>query len=134
VTDFPDESLLGVKNLITIPHLASSTPESEDNCAAMASDQLRNYLDFGIIKNSVNYPDCDIPTTGHKRVCVLHKNIPNMLASITSVMAQKGINISDMMNKSKGDYAYTVIDLDGEPTGMESGITGIDGVIKVRVL
>lgn len=135
VVDFPSDDILGVKNVIAIPHLGASTPESEENCAAMAAQQLHDFLRYGNIKNSVNYPDCSLPYTGRTRLAVLHQNIANILGQITAVIAAEHINISDMINKSKGATAYTLIDIDG---GMQEStadkIRQITGIIRVRVI
>ncbi len=134
VTDFPNEKLLGYENIITIPHLGASTPESETNCAIMAVDQIAEYLVNGNIINSVNYPNCNMGTCSAKsRVAINHKNVPNMVGQITTVMANNGINISDMINKSKGDYAYTMMDIDLEiaDAALEE-LKKIEGVLKVR--
>jgi len=135
VTDFPVKSLLGHNKIITIPNLGASTPESEDNCAIMAAIQLREYLLYGNIKNSVNFPDCEIPYIGKKRVCVVHRNVARLVGPITSLFADRGINIDNMLSKSKGDYAYTMIDIDADTiSGVEEGLLAVDNVIKVRVI
>lgn len=134
VTDFPDASLIDVKNVVAIPHLGASTPESEDNCAVMACQQLKDYLENGNILNSVNYPNCSMARESDVRVCVLHKNIPNMISSITSKVADSGINIANMISKNKGDFAYTILDIDAENDGLKADIEGIDGVVRVRIL
>ena len=135
VVDFPDDAMLGVENVIAIPHLGASTPESEDNCAMMAADELRDYLENGNITNSVNYPAVQVPRTTDKRVCVMHKNIPNMLAQISAVLAGDGVNIASMTNKSRKDLAYTVLDVEGAlGDSVADEITSIDGVIRVRIL
>ena len=135
VTDFPNEELLGAEGVIPIPHLGASTPESEDNCAVMAAEELRDYLLYGVIRNSVNYPDCDMTYTGKKRICVHHKNIPNVVASLTALLASRGMNIDNMSNRSKGAYAYTVIDVDDEKlNGTEENLRAVEGVIRVRVI
>ncbi|MFA0815655.1 MAG: phosphoglycerate dehydrogenase [Anaerofustis sp.] len=136
VTDFPNEKLLGYENIVTIPHLGASTPESETNCAIMAADQIAEYLVNGNIINSVNYPNCNMGTCSAKaRVTINHKNVPNMVGQITTVMANNGINISDMINKSKGDFAYTMMDVDHEITDDAlNALRGIEGVLKVRKL
>ncbi|NLC42833.1 MAG: 3-phosphoglycerate dehydrogenase [Clostridiales bacterium] len=132
-TDFPNEQLLGSDNVIPIPHLGASTPESEDNCAMMASQQLRTYIETGNIVNSVNFPHCEMPNTGHIRITIAHRNVPNMVSQITTRLATNNINIANMMNKSKGNAAYTIIDIDGiAPTELLQNILDIDGVIKVR--
>ena len=135
VVDFPTADMLGVENVIAIPHLGASTPESEDNCAVMAADQIKDYLENGNIKNSVNYPDVQVPRSGDTRICVLHKNIPNMLAQISAVVSADGVNIEAMTNKSRKDFAYTVLDIVGEAKeSFTKDILAIEGVIRVRVL
>ena len=132
-TDFPTDEQLGVPGVIAIPHLGASTPESEDNCAVMAADELKDYLENGNILHSVNFPDVQAPRAAANRICVLHKNVPNMLAQISAVVSAAGINIASMVNKSKKDYAYTLLDVEGAPAAATlDGITGIDGVIRVR--
>ena len=134
-TDFPNEQMLDNENVIPIPHLGASTPESEDNCALMASNQLQTYIETGNIINSVNFPHCEMPKLEHLRITVAHQNVPNMVSQITSHLADSNINIANMMNKSKGNTAYTIIDIDGEaPSELLQSILDIDGVIKVRVL
>lgn len=134
ITDFPSEDLIGVKNVICIPHLGASTPESEVNCAIMVSKEIRDYLENGNIRNSVNMPNCDMGICqALSRVCLLHKNVPNMVGQITAILAKDHINIRDMMNKSKGEYAYTMLDLDSEVSKeVMDDLKGIDGIIKVR--
>jgi len=135
VTDFPVNSLLGYDKIITIPNLGASTPESEDNCAIMAAIQLREYLLYGNIKNSVNFPDCEIPYAAKKRICVIHRNVARLVGPITSLFADRAINIDNMLSKSKGDYAYTMIDIDTDfIDGIEEGLMAVDNVIKVRVI
>jgi D-3-phosphoglycerate dehydrogenase len=135
ITDFPNEELLGVDGIIPIPHLGASTQESEDNCAVMAASQLRDYLEHGIIKNSVNFPDCDLPNTTNNRFCVIHKNIPNIVGPLTSEVARHGINIENMINKSKGEYAYTIIDVnESNLTGLTESLGQIEGIIRVRLV
>ena len=133
VTDFPNEQLLEFENVICIPHLGASTPESEENCAKMAAGQLRDYLETGRIVNSVNLPNTVLAFTGKLRIAVIHKNISGMVGKITALLAESGANITDMVNKSKGDMAYTVINLD-EKVGEETigKIRGIEGVVRVR--
>ena len=113
VTDFPDDELVQAEHVIPIPHLGASTPESEDNCANMAVDQLREFLERGNVINSVNFPDCVLPMSGSQRLIIANKNIPAIINRITQILAEKTINISDMLNKSKGEYAYNIIDIDG---------------------
>ena len=136
VTDFPNADILKMKNVIAIPHLGASTPESEVNCAVMAVEQVSEYLENGNIKNSVNFPDCDMgKAIPGKRIGVIHKNIPNMVGQVTSTLAAKDINITDMLNKSRGDWAYTVVDIDDDVTvDLAQSIEAIDGIIKVRVI
>ncbi|CAA7599646.1 ACT domain protein [Acididesulfobacillus acetoxydans] len=136
VTDFPNPKIAGVKGVIAIPHLGASTAESEDNCAIMAVEQLMDYLENGNIKNSVNYPNCDMGVCAQAgRIAIHHKNIPNMLSQFTSTFAREDINISDMTNKSKGKWAYTLLDIDAPSTpAMAEGIGKIDGVLRVRIV
>jgi len=134
VTDFPIEETLGLENTINIPHLGASTPESEDNCAVMAAKELSDFIKFGTIKNSVNYPDCDMAMEGKYRVTIAHQNIPNMVSTISSIFANANINIINMMNKSKKDNAYTIVDVDDIPDAVEEKIEAVEGVHKVRVI
>jgi len=134
VTDFPVDELLGIENIITIPHLAASTPEAEENCAVMASRQLKDFLETGNIKNSVNFPNCEMPYTGKKRLCIVHKNIPNIIGPLTTAPANKGINIGNMISKSKGDFAYTMLDIDDEDNGVSEELKNVAGVISVRAI
>lgn len=136
VTDFPNEELLGIDNVIPIPHLGASTPESEENCAVMAVEQIRDYIENGNIINSVNYPHCELPRSpGTQRITIAHKNIPNMVGQITSALAARNINISNMINKSKGNYAYTIIDIDSEVCNETlDKFSQIPGVIRVRAI
>lgn len=136
VSDFPNTTTAGHKNCIVIPHLGASTEESEDNCAMMAVDELKDYLENGNIRNSVNYPACDMGVCGGAgRVAVLHKNIANMITQFTAAFGESGINISDMTNKSRGEYAYTLLDIDkaADEKIMER-LKGINGVFKVRIV
>ncbi len=135
VTDFPDESMLCKENVIAVPHLGASTPESEENCAMMAASQLNDFFKTGSILNSVNLPECIVPPSDAVRVTIIHKNLPNMVGQITNKIAEHGINIADMVNKSRKDIAYTVLNLDQDfPESAKTGIEGIEGVIKVRVI
>ncbi len=136
VTDFPNGKTAGMEGVIAIPHLGASTEESEDNCAVMAVKQLMDYMENGNIKNSVNYPNCDagICMAGG-RITILHRNIPNMLTQFTGAFSSENINISDMMNKSRGDYAYTVIDVEASiNSDVAAKLTDIQGVLKVRIV
>ncbi|MBR0026969.1 MAG: phosphoglycerate dehydrogenase [Clostridia bacterium] len=134
ITDFPNDRTAGMEGVVAIPHLGASTEESEDNCAKMAVRQVMNYLKNGNIVNSVNFPNCDMGVcTKAARVTILHKNIPNMLSQFTTVLSEEHINISDLVNRSKGDYAYTMLDLDSIPSAEAvQKLTGIEGVIRVR--
>ena len=136
VTDFPNPNSIHMKNTIVIPHLGASTEESEDNCAKMAVKELTDYLENGNIKNSVNYPNCDMGICQtESRVAVLHLNIPNMIGQVTGTVAGQGVNISDMTNKSRDKYAYTLLDLEGRPTEETiEKLKAIQGVLRVRVV
>ena len=135
VTDFPTEATLGVKNVVNIPHLGASTAESEDNCAVMAAHELVDFLSCGNIRNSVNYPAVSIPHTGAARICIAHLNVANMLSQITSIVSAEGINIENLSNGSKGDYAYTIVEIGVlVPDGVKEKIEAIEGVIKVRII
>lgn len=134
VTDFADDVVLGVENVIVLPHLGASTPESEDNCAVMAANELIDYIENGNIKNSVNLPNASMNALGTK-VCVIHRNIPALIASMTSAVGNAGLNIENMLNASKKNFAYTIMDIDGEVDEKLAGaIKAIDGVIRVRVI
>lgn len=136
VTDFPTKEIVGVKGSIVIPHLGASTEESEDNCAKMAASELRDFLENGNIHHSVNYPDCDMgKKSSAARITVLHRNVPKMLGQFTGILAEEGINISLMTNKSHNEYAYTMIDVDAAvPAEVENKISEVDGVLRVRIL
>jgi D-3-phosphoglycerate dehydrogenase len=135
VTDFPDDELLGNPNVIATPHLGASTPEAEENCARMAAKQLADYLENGNITNSVNFPDVVIPRGEGYRICIINKNVANMVGQVTSVLAEENYNIEHMMNRSRGAWAYTMIDVLDEPSSAVIGkIEAIDGIIKVRVI
>ena len=135
VTDFPTEETLAMPNTVSIPHLGASTYESEDNCAVMAADELVEYLTTGNIRNSVNYPSVSIPHSGAARICICHLNIANMLSQITSAVSGAGINIENLSNGSRGDYAYTIVELGVEaPASVVEKISSIEGVIRTRVL
>lgn len=136
VTDFPTPEIVGVKGAIVIPHLGASTEESEDNCARMAVKELRAFLEHGNICNSVNYPDCDMGYRGNNtRIVLLHHNIPNMIGQFTSILAKDNMNIADMANKSKGGYAYTMIDIDSDvPEGVADDLRAVNDVLRVRVI
>ena len=131
VTDFPDADMINKENVIAIPHLGASTPESEDNCAVMAADQLIDFLENGNIVNSVNMPKCVMERSTDVRICIVHRNIPNMISQISSYFADKHVNIENMINKSRGDYAYTIVDVDHE---MSEDNIYFDGLLSVRVI
>lgn len=135
ICDFPNEETVGVDGIITLPHLGASTPEAEDNCANMAAKEIMAYLEDGNIVNSINYPNCSAPRiAGKARVCVLHKNTPNILAQITAFFGEKGINIEHMTNNAKGDYAYTILDVDNADDSIVASAKAVEGIIAVRVL
>ncbi len=135
VTDFPEDKLIGVTNVVALPHLGASTPESEDNCAAMAADELKSYILTGAIKNSVNYPTVELPRSGVCRIAVLHKNVPNTVNSITSAVAGLNLNIANMQNASKRDYAYTVVDVDSMPSDdLAEKLEKLPDIIRVRII
>lgn len=136
VTDFPNEAVAGLDNVIALPHLGASTEESEDNCAIMAVKQIADFIENGNIVNSVNYPACDAGVcTTAARVAICHKNIPDMLTRFTGVFSKKGINISNMVSKSKGDWAYTLLDVESvvDDSSREE-LKNVDGVVKVRII
>ena len=135
VTDFPNNRIVQAPHVIAMPHLGASTPESEQNCAVMAVDQLRDYLENGNIRNSVNLPNVTLERSGVMRMCIIHKNIPAMLANITTLLATDGVNVENLSNKSKGDYAYTLVDL-GSKVGQTviNDVTHLPNVIRVRVI
>ena len=132
VSDFASDEILAQENAVTLPHLGASTPESEDNCAKMAVKEIRDFLETGTIRNSVNFPNLKVPYEGGYRICMIHKNIPNMIASITSAVKS---NIENMGNRSKGDYAYTIVDVAEQPTeAILAALRTIDGMISVRTI
>ena len=136
VTDFANPVVAGHENILVTPHLGASTEESEENCAVMAVKEIRDYLENGNIKNSVNYPNCDMGTcVAVGRISLLHKNVPGMISQVTKVLGAEGVNIADMTNKSKGEYAYTMIDLESAASGKAlDELEGIDGMFRVRVV
>lgn len=135
VTDFPDAKLIGVDGVIAIPHLGASTPESEENCAEMAAQELIDYLEDGNIKNSVNMPNVFMQRTGKVRVTVIHKNQPNMIATITDTISKDGVNIASFEDKNRGEIAYSIIDCDNAVSDrIANDINSIEGVIRVRVI
>ena len=135
VTDFPNNKILQGKNVVAIPHLGASTPESEENCAVMAAQQLRDYLENGNITNSVNLPTLVQPWSGECRLCIIHRNVPGAIASITGVLSKDGVNVENMTNKSKKDYAYTVVDVGSRVSdAVADEIRALEGVLRVRLL
>jgi len=134
ITDFPNDKLINSKNVVGLPHLGASTYESEENCAKMAVVELKEYLEEGKITNSVNYPECHLERTeGTERITVFNKNVPHMISSLSSVLAKNDINIIEMVNKSKGDFAYNVVDVKGNITeNIIKELKDIEGIIKVR--
>jgi D-3-phosphoglycerate dehydrogenase / 2-oxoglutarate reductase len=139
ITDFPNENVLKMKNAVPIPHLGASTKESEENCALMAARQVKEFLETGNIRNSVNFPNASLPYTGKRRVAVFHQNVPNMVGQITGAISNYNLNIADMVNRSRGEYAYTMIDIDNKVNGdvipgLIEKITQIDAIVNVRVI
>ena len=136
VTDFPTKEIVGVRGAIVIPHLGASTEESEDNCAKMAEAEVKDFLENGNITHSVNFPDCDMGAKGEgERITILHKNIPNMIGQFTALLAEKNMNIEVMTNKSRKEYAYTMLDVDGTVSeDVEAQLAAVEGVLKVRVI
>lgn len=130
VTDFPDKDMINKENVIAIPHLGASTPESEDNCAVMAANELIDFLENGNIVNSVNMPRCVMERTTNIRICLVHRNVPNTISQISKYFADRNVNIENMINKSRGEYAYTVVDVDHE---MQEEIS-FEGLLSVRVI
>ena len=135
ITDFGSDALIGKENVVCMPHLGASTPESEENCAVMAAAEIKDFLENGNIKNSVNFPNCDMGVAHGDRLTILHKNVPSMIKNITDVISSDGVNIANMLNKSKGDNAYTMIDVDGkcDKTIVED-LEKMADVIKVTLL
>ncbi len=135
ITDFPDEELLDIEGVLPIPHLGASTPESEENCAIMAANQIKDYLEYGNIKNSVNYPDCALPPNESHRLIIANKNVPTIIQQITNILADHNINIADMINKSRDNWAYNIIDCDGDITEeMLDKFKAIEDIVMVRHL
>ncbi len=135
VTDFPDEELLSVPNVLCIPHLGASTPEAEDNCAVMACQQIRDFLTNGNIRNSVNFPNCEMDFNSKERLIVANKNIPNMVGQITTLLASESVNIREMINRPRDGYAYNIINVDQDvPESTLQKINAIDGVLMVRLI
>ena len=135
VTDFPTEEVIGVPGIVTIPHLGASTPESEDNCAVMAANELIDFLESGNIKNSVNYPEAVIPYSGKARLCIFHKNVPNVVAQVSTLVSESKVNIENMINCSKKDNAYTLIEVNGElPEAVVQKVAALENITRVRVV
>ena len=135
VSDFASDCILAQQNAITLPHLGASTPESEDNCAKMAVYEITEYLEKGTIRNSINFPNLKVPYEGGYRICMIHKNAQGIIGNVTNVLAQSGANIENMGNRSKGDFAYTIMDVSVAPTeAVLSTIKNIDGIISVRTI
>lgn len=135
VTDFPSDELIGVENVVCFPHLGASTPEAEDNCALAAAKELREFLENGNIRNSVNFPNCECPRSGTDRLTVIHRNVKEMISKITGTIGKTGANISNYVNKAKNDYAYSIIDVDEKiDAALIDALKAIDGVVKVRKL
>ena len=135
-TDFPADAMLGVEGVVALPHLGASTPESEDNCAVMAVDQMKDYLENGNILNAVNLPSISMAREpGTRRICVIHRNVPNTIAMFAATCGDAGINIENMQSKSRGEYAYTILDVSGElsPAAVEA-LRGLEPIVKVRVI
>ena len=135
VTDFPNPKMINKPGVITVPHLGASTPESEDNCAQMAAKQTKIYLETGNIKNAVNFPNCDLPVSGVQRITLAHRNKPNMLGQISTTLATAGVNIAELINRSRGDYAYTILDLETiAGATVVDQLKAIEGILKVRII
>ena len=135
VVDFPTEETINVPGIVAIPHLGASTPESEDNCAVMAAHELVDYLENGNIKNSVNFPNVSMPHTGDARVCVLHKNVPSIIAQITAILSDAQINIENMVNASKKENAYSLFEVKGNlPADIADKIAAVENVVRVRII
>ena len=135
VTDFPEAALIGVRNVVLTPHLGASTPESEDNCVRMVARQINDYIKYGSIVNSVNYPNCALEKQTMPRISILHKNVPNVLGAITQVISGERLNIENMVNQSRGAYAYTVLDVDEKPSAqLRTKLLALDTVFRARLL
>ena len=134
-TDFGSEELLDVPGVLVLPHLGASTPESEENCAVMAVDEIRDFLENGNITHSVNLPDVNVPRTGRAHITIIHKNVPNVISKITSTVAEENINIDNMVNKSRGEYAYTMLDTDADVSAEAiEAISAVEEIVRVRVI
>ncbi len=134
-TDFPDDALIGVENVLAIPHLGASTPESEDNCAVMAVDQIKDYIENGNIKNSVNFPAISMARDAQTRICIAHRNIPNTIGSFTALCGEAGINIENMLSKSRGDWAYTILDVSNDvDAALLEKLEALEPVVRARAI
>lgn len=134
VTDFAVDALLDEPNVVALPHLGASTPESEDNCARMAAHELMDYLENGNVHNSVNLPNVSLPRGGDERICVFHRNVPNMLAQISGYFSSHGINIENLQSASRKAYAYAIVDVTGSAANAAEDLSAIDGIVRVRVI
>ena len=135
VTDFPSADLIGIEGVILLPHLGASTPESEDNCVRMAAQQINDYIRYGSIENSVNYPNCKLGKVTIPRIAMLHQNVPNVISSITMVLSEEALNIENMVNVSRGGYAYTVVDVCHAPSDrLLKKLSALDTMYRVRLL
>ncbi|MFT8322019.1 MAG: phosphoglycerate dehydrogenase [Bacillus sp. (in: firmicutes)] len=139
ITDFPNENVMKMKNTIPVPHLGASTQESEENCAIMAARQTKEFLETGNIKNSVNFPNASLPYTGKRRLAAFHRNVPNMVGQLSTAVSSYNLNIADMVNRSRNEYAYTMIDIDNEINGdiipgLEEKIKQIEGIVTARII
>ena len=135
VTDFPNNKIVQGKRVVAIPHLGASSPESEENCAVMAAQELKDYLENGNIRNAVNLPSLVQDWSGETRLCIIHRNVPNMLASVTTVLSREHVNVENMTNKSRGEYAYTIVDVSARVgDAVANELRAIDGIPRVRVL
>ena len=134
VTDFATDGLIGLDGVVAMPHLGASTPESEDNCAVMAVREIVDYIENGNIRNSVNLPNVEMAISGNAKICVIHKNAEGLLNNITAPVSAAGLNIENMVSKSKKDYAYTCLDVKGDASGIEAAIKAVSGVVSVRVI
>ena len=135
VTDFPNNKITLAKHVVPIPHLGASSPESEENCAVMAAQELQDYLENGNIRNSVNLPNVSLDRSGIARICIIHRNVPSMLANLTGILSKEGVNIENMTNKAKKDYAYTLVDINSKlPDRVADELRAVENVLRVRVL
>ena len=135
ITDFPNNRLLAAPHVVAMPHLGASTPESEQNCAVMAADELKDYLETGNVRNSVNLPAVSMTPSGVMRLCILHKNVPGMLANITTLFGRDGVNVENLSNKSKGDWAYTMVDLAAHiGDDVLQDVRAMEHVVRVRAI